>query len=160
MVQWLNKHRTEGCTTNAVDWAAEEGHLNVFQWLDQHRSEGHTTDALDFSAAFGRYEVVKYLYDQHKTECTSIAVDYAARHGHLSILILIYDDCKNPESEALNYAVSEGHLDVVQWLCSKERGWQWYRELRSATARADRKGHYLIAQWLQERKTQIEAIDE
>ena len=47
MVQWLHQNRTEGCTTDAMDWAAMEGHLHVVQWLHENRTEGCTTDAMN-----------------------------------------------------------------------------------------------------------------
>lgn len=31
MVQWLAKHRREGCSSAAFDMAAAEGHLNIIE---------------------------------------------------------------------------------------------------------------------------------
>ena len=36
----------EGCTTNAMDWAAEYGHLEVFKWLYANRKEGCTKNGI------------------------------------------------------------------------------------------------------------------
>ena len=47
VVKWLHEHRTEGCTTDAMDWAAENGHLDIVKWLHEHRIEGCTTNAMD-----------------------------------------------------------------------------------------------------------------
>jgi hypothetical protein len=38
---------SKGCTTDAMDWAAENGHLGMVQWLDLNRSEGCATAAMD-----------------------------------------------------------------------------------------------------------------
>ncbi|KAI8924260.1 hypothetical protein BC831DRAFT_466468, partial [Entophlyctis helioformis] len=39
-------NRTEGCTTDAIDKAAENGHLHVVQWLLANRTEGFTAKAI------------------------------------------------------------------------------------------------------------------
>ena len=39
IVRWLHENRNEGCTENALDDAAEEGHLDVVRWLGAHRTE-------------------------------------------------------------------------------------------------------------------------
>ena len=37
VVQFLHMYRTEGCTKNAMDYAAREGHMDVVEFLHQHR---------------------------------------------------------------------------------------------------------------------------
>lgn len=34
VVKWLHANRTEGCTTNAMDWAAKEGRLVRFAKIE------------------------------------------------------------------------------------------------------------------------------
>ena len=67
VIQWLHEHRTEGCTTNAMDFAARNGHLEIVQWLHDNRTEGCTDRAMDGAAEYGHYEVVQYLYE-NRTE--------------------------------------------------------------------------------------------
>ena len=44
IVKLLSEHRSEGCTTWAMDYAAKNGHLDVLKWLHEHRGEGFTDD--------------------------------------------------------------------------------------------------------------------
>jgi ankyrin repeat protein len=57
----LHEFRTEGCTTRAMDYAAQNGHIDVVEWLHEFRVEGCTTDAMDWAAENGHLEVVKFL---------------------------------------------------------------------------------------------------
>ena len=47
VVKWLHSNRTEGCTSYAMKWASKNGHLHVVQWLHSNRTEGCTTCAMD-----------------------------------------------------------------------------------------------------------------
>lgn len=49
------------CTTDAMDWAAGNGHLDVVHWLHENRSEGSTTAALDMAAERGHLPTVFWL---------------------------------------------------------------------------------------------------
>jgi hypothetical protein len=52
--------RSSGLTPNILkDYAAENGHLDVVKWLHAHRSEGCTTDAMDKAAANNHLEMVQ-----------------------------------------------------------------------------------------------------
>lgn len=59
IVQWLHTNRTEGCTIEAMEFAAANGHLEILQWLHEHTSEGCTKLALNGAAANGHLEIVK-----------------------------------------------------------------------------------------------------
>ncbi|EGG22302.1 hypothetical protein DFA_04420 [Cavenderia fasciculata] len=63
--RFLHFNRSEGATTNAMDWAAENGQYEVVKYLQEHRSEGATTKAMDEAARNGHYEIVKYLSEHH-----------------------------------------------------------------------------------------------
>ena len=52
---------TDRCTTIAMDYAAERGHLEIFKFLHENRAEGCTPEAMDVAAANGHFEVVKFL---------------------------------------------------------------------------------------------------
>jgi hypothetical protein len=70
VVQWLHDHRTEGCTTDAMDWAAINGHLHMVQWLHEHRTEGCTKKAMGWAAENGHQHMVEWLqqhYDFHES---------------------------------------------------------------------------------------------
>jgi hypothetical protein len=58
VVQWLHAH-AYSCTTEAMDKAIGNNHLDVFEWLQTNRTEGCTTWAMDLAAAHGHFEVFK-----------------------------------------------------------------------------------------------------
>jgi hypothetical protein len=45
-LEWMHFAGLEGCTTQAIDWAAEYGYLNIFQRLQYNATKGCTTTAL------------------------------------------------------------------------------------------------------------------
>ncbi|RHY42140.1 hypothetical protein DYB30_004738 [Aphanomyces astaci] len=79
IVQYLHAHHNGvGCTTDAIDFAAGEGHLEVVKFLRQNRSEGCTEQAMNFAAAGGFLDVVEYLYHCTSTYDISHALLYAS----------------------------------------------------------------------------------
>ncbi|CAK4083462.1 unnamed protein product [Aphanomyces euteiches] len=100
-------------TTNALDWAAEHGHLEVVEFLTQLRDEGCTTRAMDDAAANGHFEIVEYLHRSLKTSTTE-AVDGAASNGHLPIVeFLLANRCEGYTQKAIDGAAANGHLNIV-----------------------------------------------
>ncbi len=58
VVKWLHYNRTEGCTRKAMDYA-ENGHVDVVKWFLYNRTEGGTTDTMDWTAKRGITAVKK-----------------------------------------------------------------------------------------------------
>jgi hypothetical protein len=46
-----------------MDWAAENGHLQVVEWLHENRTEGCTTNAMDSATHNGHLHVVEWLHE-------------------------------------------------------------------------------------------------
>ena len=87
-------------TTDAIDYAAENGHLEVVKWLHERashapreagRSEGCTTSAMDLAAMNGHLQIVKWLHENRSEGCTINAVDWAAENGHLEIVKFLHE---------------------------------------------------------------------
>ena len=82
------------CSTNAMDSAARDGHIEVVQWLHENRSEGCTTYAMDLAASNGHLEVVKWLHENRFEGCLTEAIDYAALFGseqhHLNLKCIVH----------------------------------------------------------------------
>ena len=76
----------------AMDWAAQEGHLQVVKWLHENRSEGCTSDAMDGAAQEGHLDVVKWLHENRSEGCTSDAMDGAAQEGHLDVVKWLHEN--------------------------------------------------------------------
>ena len=68
-VKYCDKILSECFTTNAMNWAAENGHLEVVKWLSENRKEC-TEYAMDSAAKNGHLEVVKWLSENRKEGCT------------------------------------------------------------------------------------------
>lgn len=69
MNEWLISKQI-GCSVNAMNYAAAEGHLDVVQWLHEHRGEGCTFSAMDGAAADGHLQVVRWLQENRIEGCT------------------------------------------------------------------------------------------
>lgn len=66
IVQWLHEHKTDGCTTKAMDWAAMNNHLSVVQWLHAHRLKGCTTEAMDWALQNENLELILWFHYNRK----------------------------------------------------------------------------------------------
>lgn len=157
VVKWLHENRKEGCTTDAMDLAASNGHLHVIQWLHEHREEGCTTSAMDFAAGNGHLHVVRWLHSHRSEGCTVSAMDNAATGGHLDVMRWLHANRKEGCSKsALLNASYSGHPNIVQWLMSIGSP----RCIRSAAKYAIARGHVDLAQWLvKQKKHQILMTD-
>jgi hypothetical protein len=119
VVQWLHFNRQEGCTTDAVDMAACNGHLEIVQWLHSNRSEGCTANAMDFAAQHGHLEVVRWVHENRKEGCTHYAMDNAATYGHLQVIRWLHENRSEGCSQsAVVNAINAGHEDVARFLAA------------------------------------------
>jgi hypothetical protein len=116
VVKWLHWNRLEGCTTDAMDWAAGEGHLDMLKWLHSNRNEGFTIQAMERAARYGHLKVVMWLYTISKT-CSSTAIDNAAEFGHLGVVKFLCKHMRlgNPY-RAATLASNNGYHEIVSWL--------------------------------------------
>ena len=55
IVKFLDGNRSEGCTADVMDYAAENGHLEVIKWLHENRSEGCTFRATERAIINGHF---------------------------------------------------------------------------------------------------------
>ncbi|KDO28559.1 hypothetical protein SPRG_06417 [Saprolegnia parasitica CBS 223.65] len=118
LVRSLHERGLE-CSSDAMDNAAANGHLEVVRFLHSHRREGCTVFAMDTAAANGHLDVVTLLHF-HRTEgCTTKALDSAITNGHLDIVcFLIKHRTEGASPNILDEAATKGHLDVVRYLHS------------------------------------------
>lgn len=61
ILKWLHKNRGEGCTQEAVDWAAGNGHVDVLHWLISTRRVGYSTRAVEWATKNDHSESVALL---------------------------------------------------------------------------------------------------
>ncbi|EQC25792.1 hypothetical protein SDRG_16340, partial [Saprolegnia diclina VS20] len=68
VVEILHQHRTEGTTTNAMNWAAATALLEVVHWLPADRSEGCSALAFYYAARNDKMEMLRFLVTLQGTE--------------------------------------------------------------------------------------------
>ena len=56
---------------SAMDYASQNGHLNVVKFLHENRNEGCTTCAMDYASENGHLDVVKFLHENRTEGCTT-----------------------------------------------------------------------------------------
>jgi hypothetical protein len=82
VVKWLHRHRSEGCTTDAIDSAAndQDGETDMILWLHKHRSAGCTTAAMENAATQCNFDAVLFLHSQRREGIDALrdAVDVEA----------------------------------------------------------------------------------
>ncbi|KAE9291136.1 hypothetical protein PF008_g25407 [Phytophthora fragariae] len=104
-VHWLHTHRSDGCTTRAMDHAAGRG------------SEGCTASAMTYAAEREHLEVVKWLQENRTEGCTEYAFGLAAGKGHLDVVQWLHgNQHKGTLGHALRTATMNGHIPVINWL--------------------------------------------
>jgi hypothetical protein len=95
VVEWLDVHRSEGCTVAAMDEAAAAGHLEVVKYLHTNPREGCTCRAMDGAAGSGHLEVVRWLHVNRSEGCTVTAMDNASLSGHFDVVLSLH--CERTE---------------------------------------------------------------
>jgi hypothetical protein len=114
-------------TQEAMNNAAEMGHLEVIEFLHKNRTEGCTTFAMNAAAEYGHLEIVKYLHENicpatncegnGSGGCTRYAMNMAAANGHLEVVKYLHKNRKEGCTEyAMTSASKNGHLEVVKYL--------------------------------------------
>lgn len=145
MVQWLHTNRSEGCTTRAMNKAAKNGNLEMVRWLHEHRTEGCTARAMDKAAGKGQLHVVKWLHEHRREGCTTDAMDRAAANGHLRVVKWLQERrSEGCTTSAMDGAAQSGHLKVVKWL-HEHRSEGCTAETFDGAAAG---GHLEIVRWL------------
>ncbi|KAF0691184.1 Aste57867_17532 [Aphanomyces stellatus] len=148
VLQFLHDHGAT-CTTDAMDLAAGNGHLDVFRWLERKRKEGCTAKAMDLAAGGNHEAMVTYLFESALVDpiCTSHAMDSAAAGGHLDMLKWLHKHTTaGCTTDAMDRAAAAGHWVVVMWLfenCS-------VGGTELAPCLAAENGHLDLSKWLME----------
>ncbi|EGG23583.1 hypothetical protein DFA_05716 [Cavenderia fasciculata] len=115
IVKFLHEHRQEGCNKVAMDHASRKGHLNVVRYLHEHRSEGATSSAMDWAACNKHIEVVKFLHFNRSESCPKRTIRNACRSGLLEIASFLINVRKEKcDVKVLMAASTSGLYDIVK----------------------------------------------
>ncbi len=103
------------CTKYAMDCAARSGHLDTVKWLHINTIEGCTEGAMNWAAENGQLEIVNgYTLIELKDV---LITQWAAENGHLdTVKLLHYNRTEGCYENAMDYAAAHGHLKIVKWL--------------------------------------------
>ncbi|KAL7750877.1 hypothetical protein RI367_003837 [Sorochytrium milnesiophthora] len=147
VLKYLHADGTWLCTTRAMDMAAFRGHLQVVEWLHHNRTEGCTVEAMDSAAGRGDIEMVRFLHEHRSEGCTTSAADLAAAGGHIHVLRFLFAERDEGWTEnAAVLAAKGGHLPVLEFLAEHQDGGC----PRSGMAGAALEGRLHIVKWLHE----------
>ena len=61
------------CSSNAMNYAAQYGHLETVKWLHENRSEGCLSSAMELASQNGHLETLKWLYLKRSDGCSNVA---------------------------------------------------------------------------------------
>ncbi len=119
-------------SVNAINYAAENGHLETVQWLHYNRIEEFvgavklccTENVMDLAAKNGHLDTVQWLHI-NRTEgsvgaraklcCTENAMNLAAKNGHLDTVQWLHTNrTEGCTKKAIDGAAEKGHLEIVQ----------------------------------------------
>ncbi|EGG15191.1 hypothetical protein DFA_10017 [Cavenderia fasciculata] len=73
---------------NVLDNVAASGRLDIFKYLEHRYKDTIvcSTQAIDGAALNGHVEMIDYLYKNRQEQCTVAAIENACRNGHLKVL--------------------------------------------------------------------------
>ncbi|KAF0686862.1 Aste57867_21366 [Aphanomyces stellatus] len=134
VVQFLHRHRPEGCTSVAMDFAAAKGHLPVVRFLLSHRHEGCTPHGLPYAdlvrlrsakhlqwaGSYHHFAIELHRHDRSSSTATADAESVSPTASMLSVKLephVPHASC----AFAMDWAVVNGHLDVIAYLHREAR---------------------------------------
>ncbi|KAL3895786.1 MAG: hypothetical protein SGCHY_004487 [Lobulomycetales sp.] len=116
-------------SAQAINNASKGGFLELVQFLHYNRSEGATSDAIDWASKYGHQDVVLFLLE-NGYPCSQRALEYAARKGHRTIVSALLEFDKQRMvtggrrrfrlDRAMELAKLEGHADIFNRLRDEE----------------------------------------
>jgi len=70
-----------GCTREAQDWSARNGHLDTLIWLRNNRNEGLSNNALTWSVMDQQYAILQYFIQEEKIVKWTAVKHYSRLYG-------------------------------------------------------------------------------
>ena len=109
-----------------INSAIMHGHRDIVQWLFAYHQITHAhlvARSIEMAAYFGQFHILEWLHTYDK-ECPTCAMDYAASEGYLDIIKWLHKHRpRDCTTEAMDNAIMNGHIDVVDWLyCNRTEG--------------------------------------
>lgn len=105
-----------------MDYAAENGYLDVIQWLHENCEEGCTQDVMDLAAARGHLDVVQWLHESCTEGCSTEAMRRTAFNGHFDIVLFLHANQSEGCAQIDNDMTHILRMEVAQWLNARYPG--------------------------------------
>ncbi|CAK4207144.1 unnamed protein product [Aphanomyces euteiches] len=145
IIHFLHYNRTEGCTRQAMNLAARFNHMEIVAFLQEHRTEGCTSDGLIWAASHGHVDMVELLLTRYgDTISTPHAMDSACQHGWLNVVECLHGLGQPCTTDAMDYACLNGHFAIVKFLHLHRNEGATTRAMSFAAA----SGHFEIVKFL------------
>ncbi|EGF83292.1 hypothetical protein BATDEDRAFT_84834 [Batrachochytrium dendrobatidis JAM81] len=124
VVRWLHSQSSTTISmaiiTQAIDIAAQVGHLDIIQFLFlNYPGSTCTSAATDAAASNGFLDIVIFLHSNFpNVTFTTLAMDGAAANGHIDIVKFLHKHRADIActTHAMDAAAALGRLDLVQFL--------------------------------------------
>ncbi|EFA86099.1 hypothetical protein PPL_01336 [Heterostelium album PN500] len=123
VLEWITKKKRDaGWWDKYVgDQAAQNGHLETVKWIVANRTEGCSLDALDFAARNGHIAVVEFLL-LHFKKCAQYTMDCAAYGKHLNVIKYIDTVGSGPGCSFLSVVciATNGDMETLNYLHDRQ----------------------------------------
>lgn len=123
ILKWLYGRGVQ-VNSSAINAAIQSGHLQVVQWMHKHYSGEWTEHETSSGVYFGRLEVLEWLHSCGIARFNQQTMKIAAKFGHRAIVAWIHAHIDRSawwSGDEIHIAVSEGRLEVVQWLYENDQ---------------------------------------
>lgn len=132
---WLHANRIEGCTVNAINFAAALGDLRIVKWLHENLPERLRAKAMDFAAKFGHLQILKYLHSENYQRIEN-TLQKTIENGQVDIVawLLEIDPNGSIGQTAICEAAARGHLVLLKQLSLSRLLLDWDLNLQTRLA--------------------------
>lgn len=127
IMQYLHE-RGEVCTEAAITDAANKGHIEVVKWIHENCDVRCSPYAIELAAFQGDLEMVRWLYENRpEASYVSHALTNAVQQGHLEVVKYLREHSEFMSiDDAISYAIGNGDVEMVTYLCATNTGWDYY----------------------------------
>ena len=166
IIEWLYQYHYDTKYYD-YDWsqtcyhAMKRGHLEIVKWfcnINFYHFFYKNNYLIDYAAAFGHYKIVIWLHTNlqfYNVTNTSIisndseAIRWAATNGHFNIVKYLYRKKYPFSGYIIDYAAANGHLNIIKWIFLKFINNHLYQQYsHRAMDWSAKNGHLKVLKWL------------
>lgn len=120
MLRYLYAQSLKRCRRVAVDFAADQGFLDVVQFVVENWIKEKSCRAINSAAVYGHLDVVKYLIESKIHLEAPRVIDCAVGGGHFDIVKYLHELRlrRRCTVRTMNNAAANGYLEIVMFYTS------------------------------------------